>query len=1142
MLDLVYSSHTEKLLDALIADVAEQRRELGPLEPVRIVVPNRNIETYLRFGIARRTGIAANLEVHLLRRFVGKLLCAGPEPLQILDADALRDLVLEQLLDDAALREPELAPVRGYLHAAGDSAEAIDVRRVQLADALARLFEEYGFSREELLREWPRRHVLGGTPLAETEVWQRALWLRIFGSSGSAKARTARDGIARLQLGALLDSAKPADLNLPGRLHVFGVSYVARAFQRIFAMLAERTHLSVYTLNPCREFWEDVPGGRRAPGPLDREENLALRLWGTPGRENIRLLNELCGCDFREAFPERLPDTLLGRLQGEILDRAAPDLEKPPRPADASIRVFACPSIRREAEAIAEEVWALVDQNPDLRFNEIAVVVAGRERETYFTQLAAAFRACHEIPHNVVDLDLSRTSRIAEAVQLLLALPLGRFTRPELLTLLTHPASLARFPGVDASEWVSWCERLEILHGADHADHAASYIERDVFNWDQGLRRLALGAFMASERSGEERDLAVGAERYQPEELDRQSQPAAAQLAMAVRSLVADARFAQQAKLGMADWTELFASLIEAHLAPSGPQEERELSQCLGAIRGLGECDLGDREVGFRVAHELARGALSGLGGSRGQHLADGVAIASSQPMRALPFKAIFVAGLGEGQFPAADRRDPLDLRAADPRRGDVSPRARDRYLFLETLLCARERLYLSYVARDVVSGEPLQPSSAVQELLQMLEASQLGPGGRSQLIREVRLRRHEPALEQGQPLDEARITFPEARRERAVVRLREDLLAAAGRLPELSELRASLAPELYGKLAEQLALCAAPVAAVRASERVRVSLSALRKFLECPLQGHAQYRLGLVQDEEGESAEERADEHFSSEGRFATALLQDVFVRALATDGPPLETLYRERFEHLARAGQVPVGIFGEVEQRRHLEVLQAWHEQLQQSPQRESAVRVHRFGPAQEHERVDAVHPPLGLTVELASGPIEVELTGRVRVAEGPWASLVMRTGEAKPDDLRRLAIPAYLDQLALAAAGLHEEAHRAQVLVAEGSGPGPLNFAPVSVNQARSELAALTADLLSGAHDYLLPCEAVFAAQKSGESISRQVEKLLENDRARCSSRYGPIRNLERYPPLPDDQANELVARRFGPFFARASEEPS
>ena len=82
-----------------------------------------------------------------------------------------------------------------------------------------------------------------------------------------------------------------------------------------------------------------------------------------------------------------------------------------------------------------------------------------------------------------------------------------------------HPAVLATMDEVDPVRWAAWCDALGVVHGADRDDHAETYIERDVFNWDQGLRRLALGAFMSGDASGEGRPFDAGGEAYVPYEV-----------------------------------------------------------------------------------------------------------------------------------------------------------------------------------------------------------------------------------------------------------------------------------------------------------------------------------------------------------------------------------------------------------------------------------------------------------------------------------------------------------------------------------------------------------------------------------------------------------------------------------------------
>ena len=76
----------------------------------------------------------------------------------------------------------------------------------------------------------------------------------------------------------------------------------------------------------------------------------------------------------------------------------------------------------------------------------------------------------------------------------------------------------------------------------------------------------------------------------------------------------------------------------------------------------------------------------------------------------------------------SGDRRyDPLDLTLAHRQIGDVSPRERDKYLFLETVACATIAYIFSYVDRDAQTGDALEPSSVVNELIRYLHGGREG-------------------------------------------------------------------------------------------------------------------------------------------------------------------------------------------------------------------------------------------------------------------------------------------------------------------------------------------------------------------------------------------------------------------------------
>jgi exonuclease V gamma subunit len=63
------------------------------------------------------------------------------------------------------------------------------------------------------------------------------------------------------------------------------------------------------------------------------------------------------------------------------------------------------------------------------------------------------------------------------------------------------------------------------------------------------------------------------------------------------------------------------------------------------------------------------------------------------------------------------------------PKRGDRSRRDDDRYLFLEALISAQSKLYISYIGRSIQDNSERFPSVLVQELVDYIGQSHYLPG-----------------------------------------------------------------------------------------------------------------------------------------------------------------------------------------------------------------------------------------------------------------------------------------------------------------------------------------------------------------------------------------------------------------------------
>jgi len=90
--------------------------------------------------------------------------------------------------------------------------------------------------------------------------------------------------------------------------------------------------------------------------------------------------------------------------------------------------------------------------------------------------------------------------------------------------------------------------------------------------------------------------------------------------------------------------------------------------------------------------------------------------------MRSIPFRMVCLLGMNDGDFPRSRPPVDFDLMAHDHRSGDRSRRDDDRYLFLEALLSAREKLHISWVGKSIQDNSDRPPSVLVSQLRDHIE------------------------------------------------------------------------------------------------------------------------------------------------------------------------------------------------------------------------------------------------------------------------------------------------------------------------------------------------------------------------------------------------------------------------------------
>ena len=730
MLSLFHAPDLETLGELACTLLAQPLSE--PLAPALVVVPSQGMGRWLTLQLARSTGIAMQLEVQLPAKFVWDVsrLVLGQLPEQ----SAFSPSSLTWRLYDW-LCEPEhcaQAPRLAHYLAGGD-----ERRRLSLAVKIADVFDQYLLYRDDWLAAWESNELLD---LGPDEGWQALLWRELTKDGHPHRARLLDELLQRLH------NPEPI-AGLPERVVVFGISSLPPHHLRVLEGLARHCEVILFALNPCREAWGEIRDIRElAKRPeLHPDEwyldvgNPLLASLGKQGRDFFDSLFSLASGEGGQETGLYSEDadlhdsSLLQALQNDILRLRTrqPEERLQLRADDRSLEVHCAHSPLREVEILHDQLLARFAANPQLTPDQVVVLTPDIERYApYIEAVFAPREGVPRIPFSLADRSLRAETPLIEAFLSLLALPDSRFTAEEVLTWLEQPA-LAAKAGIDADDLPllrDWLSTAGVRWGRDGEHRQQLGLPADAaFTWRQGLDRLLLG-FAAPPQLAAGHAPLLG-DSWPLDALEGARAQLLGRLVAFVERLAALAQTLQRQR-SLSDWADTLQGLIDELF------DEREagdtlllLSKACAALREQALAAGIERPLELALIRQQLTAALEQGSGASG-FLTGAVTFCTMVPMRSLPFALVCLLGLDDGALPRRTPAAGFDLIGQKPRHGDRARRLDDRYLLLETLLSARQGLYLSYVGRDPRSNAVLPPSVLISELLDVVDLTSVAANG----------------------------------------------------------------------------------------------------------------------------------------------------------------------------------------------------------------------------------------------------------------------------------------------------------------------------------------------------------------------------------------------------------------------------
>lgn len=718
--------HRSNRMEALVEELAAvvRRAKLAVLSPETILIQSQGMERWLRRELASRLGAFANARFPFPRVFLREAMDAvlGPAPQGAFYEREVMTWAIADLFREHAGDRP-FAAVSRYL-----GSDPGGLRTLQLAERVAHLFDQYLIYRPKLILDWQA---------GRGQDWQAVLWRSLVArydrdgaeddSSGRPESPASRAHFAA-RAAEFERSFSPLFVErgaLPPRVCIVGGVSLPPLFLRLLGKLAESVEVHLFCLVPTREYL-----GHAASA----EDGLA---WTEGGADVHPLLASLggVGAAFQQILEEQVTyvdgpaefvdpsrDTLLHALQSDLLNnrwQAATAV-----PTDDSIRLVSCHSPMREVEVLKDRLFELFDADPSLRPDDVVVMAPRIDR--YVPLIEAVFsrdpRDAQYIPYRIADLSERNLNPAAEVLLQLLEVMRGRLKSSEVLDLLQSEPLRRRF-GIEATDLQHihrWVHDAGIRWGEDAAHRAEHGLPAELtYSWRFGLRRLLLGYALSDDERTRFFDT-VPYDRVAGDQVELLGKFARfCETLLAARALVKDGAEAGPGRMRtVGEWCELLGQVADAFVA----DVEGAAWQLRPVHRALYDLAESARLAGFEavvslevIATALARHFEEEKHGA--DFLAGGVTFCALLPLRSIPFRVVYLLGMSDGEFPRIEQRASFDKLAESPRLGDRSLRAEDRYLFLETLLSARERLIVSYVGRGIQDNEDRPPAVVVSEL-----------------------------------------------------------------------------------------------------------------------------------------------------------------------------------------------------------------------------------------------------------------------------------------------------------------------------------------------------------------------------------------------------------------------------------------
>ena len=722
MIEINFSNDLDEL-SAKFLEVIDSKK-IEPLDPEVVVVQTEGIKKWLSLKIAKTNGICCNVKYSSPKKLIFELLeCLG---VNFAEKHALERSNLFWLILNILTKNPE-----DYGQLSAYISDNNEVKLVQIANIISDLYDQYFTYRPCLISEWEKGEGSKKYDDNPDAYWQLTLFRKICEKTGTKSFPTAVLDLLKQPLN--IDETK-----LLKRVNFFAVSVLPPFYIEILNFFAPFLDIYMYLLNPSSDYWyEDIPeiaGDKIAKqAGLDDvkdqyysvKQNL-LADFGKLGKDffSSLLAKDDSNVNINECFKD-IPkaESMLSIIKKDLLlNRDLKDDEKYKiDDNDSSIEIHSCHSPMREVEVLYNRLLNIFEKDSTISPRDILVMTPDiSEYAPYIEAVFGTSRGSEKnkkhIPYSISDVNYIDESSLIKIFMDILMLVRGRYTASEIFNIIEFEDIRNKFNlnETDINILRVCMNKSGIRWGLGSSHRKDEGLPHNSeFSWEYGIERLLLSLIYESDELYSN-ILAIKG-------IGTPANEAITAVIEFINILQALYLFSCT-KHDVSDWYKKLSELVREVFMESSKNSKdfSKLTSILDAMDRSYKSYVSNNQsicVGIDFIIEYLNSSLKNK--RQFHRFLDGnLNFCEMIPMRSIPFKIICIVGLNDDTFPRKRKPMTFDLIAQMPEKGDRNLRENDRYLFLETILSAGEKLYLSYTGQDLITNNELPPSTLITQFI----------------------------------------------------------------------------------------------------------------------------------------------------------------------------------------------------------------------------------------------------------------------------------------------------------------------------------------------------------------------------------------------------------------------------------------